>query len=72
MSGTFEILVWPCAKSEAAMSLSTEFLAPVTETSPLRRAPPVIRKRSWEAKDPLAVSGAELMARVYFKAGNIQ
>ncbi len=46
MSGTSCSVVVPSASRDAAMSLSTLFLAPVTRTSPASRAPPTIRKAS--------------------------
>ena len=49
ISGTFRIVVLPVANNEAAISLRTEFLAPVTETSPRNEVPPCMRKRSWDA-----------------------
>jgi hypothetical protein len=49
ISGTFLIVVVPAASNEAAISFKTEFLAPVTETSPRREVPPTMRKRSWDA-----------------------
>ena len=49
ISGTFVIVVFPTASSEAAMSLRTEFFAPVTVTSPRSWTPPVTRNRSRDA-----------------------
>jgi len=46
ISGTEVSVVRPSASNEAAISLSTLFLAPVTVTSPASRAPPTTRKRS--------------------------
>ena len=46
MWGTSRSTVVPSASNDAAMSLSTLFLAPVTRTSPSRRAPPTIRNAS--------------------------
>jgi len=43
------MVVVPVANKEAAISFKTEFLAPVTETSPRREVPPTMRKRSWDA-----------------------
>src|SRR5437764_4882749 len=47
--GTLVTTVRPGASSAAAMSLSAEFFAPTTETSPSRRAPPTTRIRSTPA-----------------------
>src|SRR5450759_3946919 len=41
MSGTLRMVVTPGAKSEAAISLSAEFLAPPTRTLPVSGRPPV-------------------------------
>jgi hypothetical protein len=41
MSGTRDSVVVPSASNAAAITLSTLFFAPVTVTSPARRAPPV-------------------------------
>jgi hypothetical protein len=49
ISGTFLIVDVPDASKEAAISFKTEFLAPLTETSPRNEVPPTIRKRSWDA-----------------------
>src|SRR5579884_164733 len=46
MSGQLVIVLVPSAKSAAAISLSTLFLAPPTATSPDNRFPPVTTKRS--------------------------
>src|SRR5664279_3892114 len=46
MSGTSRIVVLPSASRAAAISLSAQFFAPVTRTSPASRAPPATRKRS--------------------------
>ena len=46
ISGTLRMVLLPTAKRDAAINFRTEFLAPVTVTSPTRRQPPVIRKRS--------------------------
>ena len=46
MSGTLVRVVVPSASSAAAMTLSTLFLAPLTVTSPVSRAPPYTRKQS--------------------------
>src|SRR6195952_4961031 len=46
IAGQLEMTVVPSASNAAAISLRTLFLAPATDTSPERRAPPVTRKRS--------------------------
>ena len=46
MSGTSSMVVVPVASSDAAMSFSALFFAPVTRTRPFRTAPPVTSKHS--------------------------
>ena len=46
MSGTLVILVVPRAKSAAAISFRTEFLAPWTLTDPVSARPPVTLRTS--------------------------
>ncbi|SKU87654.1 Uncharacterised protein [Mycobacteroides abscessus subsp. abscessus] len=46
MSGQLVMVLVPSARRAAAISLSTLFLAPVTATLPVSRAPPVTKKCS--------------------------
>ena len=44
--GTLRTTLLPGASNDAAMSLSAEFFAPEMRTAPLKRAPPVTKRRS--------------------------
>ena len=57
MSGTFVMVDVPGARRAAAISLRTEFFAPVRVTSPTNGFPPVTRKTSTAASYGGARSG---------------
>src|SRR6478672_4574066 len=63
MSGQLVIVLVPSARSDAAISFKTLFLAPPTATSPDNRFPPVTTKRSLT---PVSVNSA--VGRVSFPA----
>src|SRR5699024_9705504 len=73
--GQLVMRVVPSARSAAAISFSTLFLAPVTRTSPARRAPPVTRNLSLTGSQPMPggryrTDMAVHITRVYTRTGD--
>src|SRR5947207_11675012 len=72
MRGTSVITVRPSASSDAAIILSTLFLAPVTRTSPTSRAPPTTRNLSTGGHRRLTRHdvGMVNLTRIYTRTGD--